>query len=255
MYRMLRADLHRLFRSKLFYVATIGYAFLYTASLPFIMWFISLFVPTELDPADLFIKSEPGTAAIAIAVFVTAFLMKEFSEGSIRNKLSSGVKRSDIFLSSVITMAIAAILIQASALLSVVISGELFTAGFISPMKDVLIINGYYAIAAVSLAVFDATLMYIFAGNGASLFVSSILAVVMKFVGMMVLEDLFPESGEVVISGTRLQLFTFLDKYVPYMHLFGFPRYNWDAYVIGGSVLTVISVIVGILIFEKKDLK
>ena len=134
MYRMLRADLHRLFRSKLFYAATIGYAFLYTASLPFIMWFISLFVPTELDPADLFIKSEPGTAAIAIAVFVTAFLMKEFSEGSIRNKLSSGVKRSDIFLSSVITMAIAAILIQASALLSVVISGELFTAGFISPM-------------------------------------------------------------------------------------------------------------------------
>ena len=122
-------------------------------------------------------------------------------------------------------------------------------------MKDVLIINGYYTIAAVSLAVFDTALMYILAGNGAALFVSSILAVAMKFVGMMVLEDLFPESGEVVISGTRLQLFTFLDKYVPYMHLFGFPRYNWDAYVIGGSVLTVISVIVGILIFEKKDLK
>ena len=255
MYRMLCGDLRRLFSSKLFYLGLIFYAFLYTAINPFIMWIINMFIHQKPDFADMEIKGQPGTAAIAIAVFVTAFVMKEFTDGAVRNKLSSGAKRIDIYFSSVLTMIVATIAIQAVSIVSLLISGNVFLAGFVTPLTDILQINVVYLIAAISLTIFDVTLVFIFAGNNASLFTAPFIAVAMKFVAMMVLEDLYPESGEVLISGTRLAVFGFIDKYIPYMHLIDFPRFNWSAYIIGGAVLSAVSLILGIVIFEKKDLK
>ena len=255
MYRMLISDLRRLFKSRLFYMAVIGYAFIYTSAVPFIMWVVGLFTHEAPEYADTELKGQPGTAAIAIAVFVTAFVMKEFSEGSVRNKISSGTKRSDILLSSVITMVIATVIIQVVSLISILISGNLMMAGFVAAFQEILLINIYYIIAAAAIAVFDTVLMFVLAGNNISLFAGTIIAVVMKFISMMILDDLYPESGETLITGTRLAVFSFIDKYIPYMHLLGFPRFQWSAYVIGGSVLAVTSILVGMLIFEKKDLK
>lgn len=255
MYRMLCSDLRRLFKSKIFYMAVIGYAFVYTAMLPLIMWIINFFAHTPAEYADTELKGQPGTAAIAIAVFVTAFILKEFTEGSIRNKLSSGAKRSDIFLSMAVTSAVAAFAIQAAALASIVISGKLFMAGFLLSGKEILLINLVYVIAAIALAIFDTALMFILGGNQISIFAGTLIAVAMKFLSIMVLEDLYPEVGGPLVSGTKLAVFSFLDKYVPYFHLLDFPRHGWDAYVIGGAALTVISLIAGIIIFEKKDLK
>ncbi len=255
MYRMLCGDLRRLFSSKLFYLGLIFYSFLYTAINPLIMWIINMFIHQKPDFADMEIKGQPGTAAIAIAVFVTAFVMKEFTDGAVRNKLSSGAKRIDIYFSSVLTMIVATIAIQAVSIVSLLISGNVFLAGFVTPLTDILQINVVYLIAAISLTIFDVTLVFIFAGNNASLFTAPFIAVAMKFVAMMVLEDLYPESGEVLISGTRLAVFGFIDKYIPYMHLIDFPRFNWSAYIIGGAVLSAVSLILGIVIFEKKDLK
>ncbi|MBO6165748.1 MAG: hypothetical protein J6O17_05165 [Eubacterium sp.] len=255
MYRMLCSDLRRLFSSKLFYLGLIFYAFLYTGINPFIMWIIHLFTHDSPGAADIELAGQAGTAAIAIAIFVTSFVMKEFTDGAIRNKLSSGAKRSDIYLSSVITMIVATIAFQAVSLVSILIFGNVFMAGFESPMTYILQINVIYLIAAVSITIFDVTLMFIFAGNNISLFAAPFIAVAIKFLAMMVLEDLYPETGELLISGTRLAVFTFIDKYIPFMHLINFPRFGWDAYIIGGAVLSAVSLILGMVIFEKKDLK
>jgi ABC-type transport system involved in multi-copper enzyme maturation permease subunit len=204
---------------------------------------------------DTELSGQAGTAAIAIAILVTSFVVKEFSDGAIRNKISSGAKRSDIFLASVITMCIAAFIMQAISMASVIISGNAFTAGFQTSFKDIVMINLCYLIAVLAITVFDTALMFIMSGNNVSLFAVTILAVIVKLASIMILEDLYPESGEVIISGSRLEVFTFIDKYVPFMHLLGFPRFNWDAYLIGGAVLTVVSIILGLVIFEKKDLK
>lgn len=255
MYRMLCGDLRRLFKSKLFYSALLVYAFLYTSATPFIMWLIGLFTHNAPDYADVELKGQPGTAAIAISIFVATFIIKEFSEGAIRNKLSSGAKRIEIFLSSVITMSIATVMIQVVSLLSIIISGNTMMAGFLSSPKEIIVMNVYYIIAAVSIAIFDTALIFIFGGNNISLFAGTVLSVIMKLVSIMILEDLYPETGEILISGSRLEVFSFIDKYIPYMHLTGFPRFEWSAYVIGGGGLMVLSLLIGIVVFEKKDIK
>lgn len=255
MYRMLCGDLRRLFKSKIFYMALVLYAFIYTSSTPFIMWVIGLFTHQAPDYADMELKGQPGTAAIAISIFIATFIIKEFSEGAIRNKLSSGAKRSEIFLSSVITMSVAAVMIQAVSLLSIIISGNTLMAGFLSSPKEIIVMNVYYIIAVVSIAIFDTALIYILGGNHVSLFVGAVISVIMKLAAIMVLEDLYPETGETLISGSRLAVFSFIDKYIPYMHLAGFPRFGWSAYVIGGGGLIILSLLIGLVVFEKKDIK
>ena len=83
----------------------------------------------------------------------------------------------------------------------------------------------------------------------------AVISVIMKFAAIMVLEDLYPETGETLISGSRLAVFSFIDKYIPYMHLAGFPRFGWSAYVIGGGGLVILSLLIGLVVFEKKDIK
>ena len=255
MYRMLTADLRRLFRNRSFHFILIGYAFIYTSLSPAIIALIDLFKHDPAEYADSFISDQAGTVALVISVFTSLFLIAEFTEGSVRNKLSTGAKRSEIFLSVVVTMIIASFCIQAVSFLSIIISGNLFMAGFESPVSDIILINLVYFIAISSIAAFDTALIYIFTGEKITAFLGTIIAVIMKLASMAVVEGLFAEDGSVKLTGSKLIIFSTFDKYVPFAHLTGLPRYGWDGYITGALILGLFSVMIGLLIFSKRDIK
>ena len=255
MFKLLRADFRRLLRSKLFYQGTIGYAFIYTALIPLIMFLIEVFTKGEHQYLDSELKDQAGTAGIAIAVFVTLFLNSEFAEGSVRNKLSTGARRAEIFLSSAVVSAFTAMCFQVLGFASIYMCGYIFGKGFMLPFMEILQINVVYLLAAVSVAVFDTMLMYVFKGEQITYFLGTVIAVVMKFASAMVFEKLYPEEGVTALTGKKLEIYTFFDKYCHFAHLTGFPRFDWSAYIISAVVVIAVSIAAGIVVFERVDLK
>ena len=254
MLKMLYADLHRVFCDKRLFPA-----------LPFLVIFYVLFEALALLAISAAVHMNPGTAddQISAAVKFVPILLSfviglhfgtEYTDGCIRNKLIIGTKRSSILISGVCVAAFLGVIIILCAELPVILCGYTLFDGFVVTPVQILETTLIYMAAAVSLSVFFTVLVFVFGNNRAAWISGPAVSTIFFVLSLIVLDKLYPDSGVCTLSGARLEIYTFLDHYVPFFHLIGYPRWELDGYIIGNAVLVIVSLVAVLVLFAKKDI-
>ena len=194
-------------------------------------------------------------AAFLVTASTLLITEREFSDGCIRNKLISGVKRSDAFLSAVAGGMLQGVLYAAAACVLSTVTSLLFTAGFESfTVTEIVDYWIMIAVSCVAIGGFSTALIMIFGGNKVSYIIGLALAFVLRVWDTFILDKLFPESGVCTLTGTKLEVYKFVDRFVPYSFMNMEPHYDLWSYFAGGAGLLLISVVIGLIVFERKEL-
>jgi hypothetical protein len=166
------------------------------------------------------------------------------------------VKRTDAFLSAVCGGMLQGALYTVFACLMSLPLVKVCTTGFVD--YSIPEVADYWLIiimTCMAIGAFSTSLVMIFGGSKIAYVIGLIIAFVMRVLSAQILDKLYPEKGFCTLTGTKLAVYSFIDKYVPYSYLTVRPHYNMSCYVIGCSGMIIISVIIGLLVFNKKELK
>lgn len=255
MLNALRVDVRRYFITKGFMILALIIAVAEPLFLVAVMYGLSnvFEMPMEITAND--IAAYSSMAAIYLAVFVTMFLYAEAGEGIIRNKLISGKKRIHVILSYCIVNSALAVIMQLISVLVVVATGTALKASFQLGVEEIIRQTVVCALAGMALSILYSVVFLCFCTTKAAIAIPAGIAVVMKVFLTFVMDALYTDSGVPKVTGRTLEIYKGIDRFLPFAHLTGGLRWDNGSYIIGNSVVIIVSLIVGILVFSKKDLK
>ncbi len=255
MFRNLYADTRSILLSRAFRIALWAIVIYQGFYLIFMKCLYAFIVGTALDADDIsFVFT--GIAAFIVTAATLFITDREFSNGCIRNKLISGVRRSDVFLSSVCGGMLQGAIYTIFAFLISAIFTMLFTAGFID--YSVPEVADYWLVTtmtSMAIGAFSTALVLMLGGNKLCYVIGLLLAFVMKVWDSFILDKLYPEKGSCTLIGAKLAVYRFVDKYIPYSYLMTRPHYDFGSYIIGCFAMVILSVVIGLIVFNKKELK
>jgi hypothetical protein len=212
------------------------------------------FLKTAMD-ADTVAFTFPSIAAFLVTAATLFISDREFSNGCIRNKMISGVKRTDAFLSAVFGGMLQGAIYSFFAFCISTIMSLAFTAGFMD--YSIPEFANYWLVttmACMAIGAFSTSMVMSFGGSKLSYVIGLLLAFVLKVTDTFVLDKLYPEKGYCQLTGTKLMVYRFIDRFIPYSYLMERPHYDFASYVIGCGGLVIISTVVGLIIFNNKEL-
>lgn len=255
MINALRVDIRRYLMTKSFLLFALFVAVAQPVFMRLIMmgFGISMHLGASVDLNEFSVYS--SMASIYLAVLVTMFLHAEAGEGIIRNKMISGKKRHEILLSYCTVNAALAAILQSISVLATVCVGFCTGSTFDVAMEEVVRFTGISILAGVAISIFYTVLYLCFCTTKAAAALPAVVAIIMKLVLVFVMDALYTTSGVPKVTGTALQVYRCFDRYVAFSHLTGEPRWDNMSYLVGNMVVIVISLVVGILVFRKKDMK
>ncbi len=254
MFRILYSDLRKILLSKtlkICFIAIAAYLFANVAILKIVGFYmhISLY-------ADDFISCFPEIAIFLITASTLFLTVTDFSDGCMRNKLISGASRTEIAMSALIGGMFQGLIYSAFACVITVLAGFVFTKDLnsytLGEYADYWIIN---SMTCMAIGAFSTILVISFGGKKISYVIGLSFAFVMKVFTMDVISKLFPESGHCVLTGVKLAIYSFSEKYVPYIYQSIRPHHSFLTYFIGCGGLVLISAAIGIIIFNKKEIQ
>lgn len=287
MNRLIQANFSRLFKSRFFEVCLIFSAGLgiledltrYYEIKKFPEYYADLGV--EYKSADGFAFSNALYIVFAVAAFTAIFLGTDYSDGTIRNKLMVGNKRTEIYLSNFITCATANII--------VLLTNFIVTLGFgYILLRTTSLTAKQTAICIVSQCVtmigFSAILVLIsmLIQSKASGAVTALIATMILFVSAITItadleapeyyEDLRPvasETGEQTyttvqtknpgyLTGTKRKIYETLNDILPMNQFYQITATNTDnagKMAMYSALIMILSTGAGVVFFRKKDLK
>ena len=255
MFRNLYADSRRIFFSRSFYVS-IAIIFLYQLIASLLIWALTAFLSEGQVASDEIAFLYPSIAAFIVTISTLFITQRDFEDGCIRNKLISGVKRSDAFLSAVVCGILQGALLTIVAFVSSMIVMPILSKGFmdfsIPEMADYWLV---ITLACMSIGAFSTALIMIMGGSKISYVAGLAVAFLLKMLGTHVLYKLYPDKGNCMLTGSTLELYKFIDRYNPYSYLLDEPHWDSLSYIVGCTGLVVISVVVGIIVFTKKEIR
>ena len=254
MFRILYSDTRRILHDKWVRLALAGivvYQLFYLVTLKFVIgWFFH-----EKMWAD-----EVGFCFSSIAIFVVtagtlSTTVTDYETGCLRNKLISGAKRKEVFLSAMIGGMMQGMLYSMTACVSSGLSSLLFTEGFqtytVQEFADQWLLT---TITCMAIGAFSTALVMLTGGKVVSYVIGLSVAFAMKVICMRVLDKLFPSQGTCKLTGLKLTVYRAVDRFVPYSYLSMRPHQAWTDYLVGIGGMIVISVAVGLILFERKEL-
>lgn len=248
------ADFMRLFKSKTYAVVVPLTIVGYVLMLLIIEALLGRVYTDTFLYGDTDLRSYAQYSPVVIAILVSIFQGSVFMDGTIRNRIISGNKRSTIFCSACVVNAFMAFSYQIIATLSTIVFSYILLNGFETPMAVIVVNALIYAFAAAALAVFFTMLVFITAKGKLLTVIDPLLSVIVMVAAVFILDKLYPESGVCTLSATVEKIFTFCDEYLPFFHLIGTVRWNlWD-YAIGQVGFAVISLVIGSVIFNTKEM-
>lgn len=272
MSNLLRANFSRLSKDKAFWIGNI---FMFAAG---IFGVTQRFKNDPLAPPDQLIFIFPVLIILVDAAFCSLYIGTEYSDGTIRNKLIVGHKRSSVYLANLITCSTACIIMSLFYIAAV--AGIGFPLLGLPKMNagaviSLIIISFVMIIACTALI----TLLCMLNQNKAA----SAVVCILLFVAMLVAASLIksrldaPEfyEGYVItdslgnaetermrnpqyLEGTKREVYQFFLDFLPagqaieisaqeILHMWLLPLYS--------LFILIVSTISGVLIFRKKDIK
>ena len=276
MAKLLKVDLKRIFKDKLLLVvAIIGVVLALTT--PLIYKFIYLFLgadDTGLLGSLLSIKtmfyssfSLSNNIGFIIPVFLLIIMSKDFSYGTIRNKIISGSSRTNVFLSMFISCSIVIVLAM---LAYAALNGLLTVALFSNEMASITKEGVLYFVLSISfeilIYIFIAALLSfinVFAKNAG---LKIILYVALAFGLIMIYSIVQVSMSVLIINGTENQLLIDLLEALLKLNVFysnagiigAVDKYIAEdiIYILVSTILgTGLFVFLGIVSMNKKDIK
>lgn len=255
MLNAIRVDFRRYLMTKSFMLLVLIAAVIQPLGLVAIMKGVAKALDFEYTISMNDFSGYTSIAAIYLAVFVTGFLYAEAGEGIIRNKIISGKKRYEIILSYCLVNSVLAVLLQVVSVLTTVLSGFCFSVSFEPQTSEIIRFTAVSALAGVAISIFYTVLFLCFCTVKVSIALPVTVAVVMKIVLIIIVDALYPDSGIPKVTGSTLKIYEGIDRFFAFSHLTGGLRWDNVSYICGNAVLIVISMIIGILVFSKKDMK
>lgn len=247
MHKLLSADLRRLFLNRAFFITVIIMAF---AEGSFYL-LLSGQGPIHMDLILFFSLQGIG---ILTSVFFSLYLGTEYSDGTIRNKLIVGHKRSHIYLASLITGIIAVTIIYLAGIFTGCLIGSFLYAPSVHSIGEIMVAGAIGWLASVSyISIFN--LIGMLSQSQAKTSIKCIMtAFLLMFIGII----FYSIAGQGILTGTAKVICQFLYEINPLgqtietMTIDIACPWRLMAYsVILSSVLTGL----GIYVFNKKDLK
>ena len=255
MFRCLYADTRNVFLSKGFRIG-LGAIIVFQMLGLLFSGFIVTFVMKEALAADDIAFIFPTVAAFLVTATTLHITENEFSDGCMRNKIISGVRRSDVFLSAILGGMLQGVIYSILACITSIVIAVFFTGGFMT--YSIPEIADYWLVitlACLTIGAFSNVLILTLCGSKISYIIGLALAFVLRVADTHVLDKLYPSSGLCTLTGTKLAVYQFFDRFIPYAYLTTEPHYDMASYVLGCGGFILISTITGLLIFEKKELK
>jgi len=252
----LRMDFSRLFMLKIYNMFAIGVSVVGPVLVNIILWAVGKMMGVPLVcNMDNFLNYS-RTSALYIAIAATFFLYTEINEGILRNKIVSGKKRTEILLSYSFTMVVYAVILQVAAELSTLVSMAALGAKFILPSWTIVFeMIGIHAAAGVAIAIFFTVLYCVFCTTRAAMILPALVAVCSRIGLIYVLDKLYPESGVCTLTGAKLAVFTFIDRFIPFSYLVTVPHWDLKNYALGCGSMIALSLLIGIPVFKRIDVK
>ena len=255
MSNLIEADLRRLFKSKAFY----GICLLAPAVLVLLEClsyvFMKLLGFESTVYADTILPAiEMRYGALIPALFVGCFAGHETVTGCIRNKIISGNSKISCFISSSVTSAVASVIAQASIYFSSEIFGVILGEGLTFD-HELLSYTFIRLGASIVLAVFFVALTYFFACNNGAYIAGGALSGAMVIFGLEILTKLYPEDGVIKITGAKLAVYSFIDKYVPFSYFSAPVLREPEIYITGLAGTLILAVSAGVIVYKRKELK
>lgn len=205
--------------------------------------------------ADEIIKVYPTISIFVVTAATLLIFIREYSDGIIKNKLCCGAKRTNIFISAEISSVIVAFIMSVINQISSLIVALIFTAGFNNITASEIACSFLdNIIASIAIAVFSTSLIMIMGGKNVSYVIGLGTAFVFKLISLEVLDKLYPDKGLCQLTGFKLSLYTFYDRFVPYAHTDGSPRWDMGSTLAGSLGLIIIAFTVGLMVFRKKEI-
>lgn len=247
MHKLLSADLRRLWINKSFWRTAIIMA---CAEGAFYLFFLGQ-GPMAMD-LILFISLQG--IGILTSVFFSLFLGTEYNDGTIRNKLIVGHKRSHVYLASFITGIIAITIIYLAGILTGGIIGILLYAPPVHSIGEIMLAVVIGWLACVSyIAIFNFVGML-----SSSQAKTSIICILTAFILMFAGLILYSIAGQGFLTGFPKVICQFLYEFNP----FGQTVQNMSIDIASPWKLSAYSLIlsfvltgIGVYVFNKKDLK
>lgn len=270
--KLLRADIARLWKSKSFWVCAI---------LSFAISAINIITDGVVsdswrDNTYMLMMGGNSNILLLVCIFTPLFIGTDYSNGTIRNKLTVGATRLNVYFSNLITIAAGGLLIAAAGWLPNIVGicfGRTFGMGAGEFMFRMLII----VLAIIAMGSIFTLLAMLIASRSANTAVSITGAFVL-IIGAAIILNLLsqpefisgyeltlegisqtePEPNPFYISGTKRQFLTAVNDILPSGQLIQIEsnelhnEYAMPLYSLG--VLTVTTA-AGSVLFRKKDLK
>ena len=98
-------------------------------------------------------------------------------------------------------------------------------------------------------------LIMLLGGNRSAYTAGIAVAIGMNIFGREVVDKLYPSGGVCTLTGTKLMIYSFFDSYVPYAYP-AFPlHHGMGTYFAGILGLTALSVLAGLVMFNRKEIQ
>ena len=253
MYRLMVADFIRLLRDKKIILASFLYFFFGDLLLTIIS---NVGTSAEVEfYADELIMDRASAIPFLLAIFTGLFVYTDFREGTIRNKVISGAKRSEIIGSMVVVSSVFAVYLCALIHILALLFGLFYKTGFLDTPANLLTYTLVHTGSAVALAIFFTVITYLFGTNSFGAFLPISLCVLSGIVTLVITNDLFPDDGNCRLSPETYRIYHFIDAYSPTSYLDGMLRHGISSFCISVSATIILSLVIGLIVFSRKDLK
>lgn len=255
MLNTLRVDFKRYIMSKGFIIAALCVAVLQPLFTEMVVNGLAKTLNSKPEVAINNFANYGSLASIFLAIFVTMFLYAEVGEGIIRNKLISGKKRHEVLMSYCIVNSVLAIILQILSVFTVVITTICSGAEALVQIDEVVRYTLIAILAGISVSVLYTVSYLCFCTKKTAIAMPGIIAIFMKILQFIILDAIYTESGIPKVSGNTLKIYRFIDRFVAFFHLSPPLHHDNASYLIGNITLIIASIVVGCIVFSRKDLK
>ena len=204
---------------------------------------------------EIIFSMVPTIMPVLIGVYVIISENREFSEGTIRNKLVSGSKRGDILTAAVLSQVMCMVAAATVFVLFSLASGRILFGDFGITMNDIIALSVVYLLASAALTVFYTGIQFIIGNSRSVIVISLVIALANQTIAGELFRKLYPESGECSLSGIRFSMLSIYDRFIPFAYFTGPVRYDMWIYVVGAVLFSTMSFAVSSIIFERTDIR
>ena len=217
---------------------------------------------------------------IVLSVFVSLFIGTEFSDGTIRNKLTVGHSRNEIYLSNLITCTCVSLFYHIVYIAVLFGAGSLLLKSWETPMKVLAVMTVLSFAAVVALSAVFTMLAMLIHNRSVGAVTAMLVAMAMLIAAITILNMLqapayiennfvLSVNGELVqgdpipnpkyLTGAKREAYQHLLNIIPTGQLlqFGNLKYTDDMLYLPlyAAGITLVCTIIGVMIFRSKDIR